>query len=207
MSDKTKTKTTNHKPRPLSVIIPLAAVAALALWFLAIGPAIFSSMMLSDIYPGHAQNRGMQTDNYVPKIPVKAVAGDKAVVLLREVHYTKGLRSYPVEWSCNKKYIPAEFKTNDPKKARYIVYVNKYRKRVGDYVQSGSSQPKPAGAASITNLSVSIIDRSTGKILASRVFQGGMPPPEISSSQKSAAGPEPAVADVFVWVSKTLPPA
>ena len=198
MSKYNSSATPRKKSKPLFIIL-FAIGVLLILWFSVISPAIFSSRMLSEIYPGSEYNRGIKhtNDEYVPHIPIKDVEGKKAVTLLREVHYDRTFRTQPVDWSCNSKYLPAAYKTNNPDDVRYVVYVNKYRDKVGEYTNSGN--------ATRINFFVSIIDRTTGEVLASKIFTGGDPPSKISSGNSGGVGADPDADRIMSWVGEVLP--
>ncbi|MDL2237879.1 hypothetical protein LJC56_08650 [Christensenellaceae bacterium OttesenSCG-928-K19] len=192
-------KPNNRKRVKTLVLILIIAVILLILWFSLIEPGIFSSRMLIEIYPSNAHNRGIghTNDEYVPGISVQNVEGEKAVALLREVHYDRTFRSQPVDWSCNTKYIPDSYKTNDPDEVKYVVYVNKYRNKVGEYENNAS--------AARVDYFVAVIDRTTGEALVSEVFIGGAPPSSISSNQGVGIGSKPSESNIISWVESVLP--
>ena len=151
--------------------------------------------MLNDIYPSHSRDNALKNSSYVPDIPVKDISGNKAVVLLREVNYDRG--SNPVSWQCNNSLIPDAFKTNDPNQVKYVVYANKVRVSAGKYTNGTN--------ASRQGLFVSIIDRSTGKVLDAKEFLGAAPPAKIRAGQGIGLGPEPSKDEIVKWVSHALP--
>jgi len=187
----------NRKKHARPIVIMVIAGIALLLWGFVIGPNVFTSRMLAAIYPAGVYDRGLHESDYVPKIAKKEAGGEKAVVLMREVHYERGLRKYPADWHCNKKYIPDSYKTNNPDEVRYIVYINKYRSSVGSYTNKGF--------AARIDFNVSVIDRTTGEVLENKVFGGDGPPSEIPSSQGGGVGSEPSRNDIMSWLSGVLP--
>ena len=196
MNNEVTKKNRKMSKKSLIVTISLLIVVVIILLFSVISPAIFSSRMLADIYPGNSYNRGIKADDYVPTIKPKDVAGEKAVALLREVHYTRTFRSHPVDWNCSNDYIPDTLKTNQPNEVKYIVYVNIYREKMGEYTNNS--------VGSRVDYYVHIIDRTNGEVIESQLFKGGAPPSTISSSQGGAVGSKPAESNIIEWVSNVL---
>jgi len=192
-SDTRPARAALSKRKKASIGVGIVIIAIIAgLWFGLIGPGMYSSKMLAAVYPASSTRMRPFDKEAVPEIPIEAVTGDKAVALVADN------QAFTVSWTCTTSFVPRAFRTSDPGQVRYVIFVIGFGQEFGNYTN---------GYRAVQRMyNVSIIDRTTNKVIAKTTLGGELPPNTIDTSDHGYIGRYPSSNELRDWVASELPP-